>query len=127
MITPIDIEDIWTLREWHAACRGIHDRTVDPENIAIVWDDTMTADNGIMGSFSPLRTTEIHLAAFMRPVLDHAFPILAHELHHAWQHRKYGLLLYSFLACPFWRRITIEPTAQETKQLSEHWITQHLS
>ena len=87
---------------------------------------SMTADNGIMGAFSPLKSDTIVLMpcpsllqqnsdSFGTAILEGWAQVIAstaiHQLRHKWQSMQYGAVGYTLLSLPFIREFTIESDA----------------
>lgn len=86
-----------------------------PLGCKLVWQ---SGADTVQGGYSWLHPNEIRLlASFQHAEPSMVAAVFAHELRHMWQHRHYGLW-YPILACRWWARWTIEPSAYAV----ERWV-----
>jgi len=88
----------------------------DLAGIELVWDENMTG--GVLGAYHWFYHNEIRLSPVGRYVPGMMVPVVCHELRHVWQHRTMGLK-YVVLACRWWNRWTVEPSAYKVQEACE--------
>jgi len=86
--------------------------------VALFWDDSMNADNGVLGSYSLWHQDRILLTAEAQNVPDMVVPVLCHELRHHYQYHN-NPALYILCAVPVVREYTIEKSADAVELAAE--------
>lgn len=103
-------------------------RSINIGAIKFCFCQSMTADNGIMGAFSPLRSDTIVLmpcpnllqqnsdsfgTAILQGWADIIAPTAIHQLRHKWQSMQYGTVKYILCSLPLVRQFTIQSDADK--------------
>jgi hypothetical protein len=87
----------------------------NPALVDMYWNDRYNVDNGVLGSYAWHRKDEIDISPLGKEVPSMIVSVVAHELHHKWQYRKYGIL-YFLMLLPLIREFALERTADEVEK-----------
>ena len=86
----------------------------DTHDIEMYWNDKYNVDNGILGSFNWIRPNDVDVSPLGKDSPELLVSTIVHELHHRWQHKKYGPLYYLMLL-PVVRQLVLEKTAKKVE------------
>lgn len=108
-------------------------KNFDYKRYKIKWCDAMNIENGIMGAFIPwagkavyLMPNECRVSGFPDPWPEQIVFILVHELRHAWQFKKYGIL-YILCCLPVLRQLMLEKDAWRITDVAQKFFTEYVN
>lgn len=136
---PLTAEELnWLhamLGEYSMTMQGLWLQTLPWTRFEFRWCPEMTAENGVIGCFSPLHPNTIYLQPFENDDvtirnpdgrvnwIEQIFPTIVHELCHAKQWKK-SKIAYILCALPFLREFTLEVDANKAGKQAESFSAQ---